>query len=694
MGERGFIRQKFELNGAQTPLILTWHPTYAFFRNPYEWGAFRIDVDRFARLLRGEIPHLGARWRITEVTAGHVKKLHEWALADPERFVTLDIESMPASYDKDGYTGKDALQCELDLVGLGNLTGGMSIDWRRSSKSVRLAAKKLLADRRVLKVWQNGPWFDERVLLRYGLVVNNAEDTRDARRSVSATSQVNLAYMTSLYTDAPPWKKGEGDDAKGLVFTKNRRKKKRYNADDCFFTAHVWKGITSEPEWNDPRVQRIYEVQKEKSRIAAEMHSNGLFVDEQQRAWMAWALQQAFEEHLARLRALTGIPDFGCNPDHMRALIFQKHAVGRLERFGRFFLPDPVNPEMYSDPKEMDTISVDEDTLILLLLDPSTPKELHAIINAYWDAYSVRKQRSTFVTSELIDKAIGPDGFLRAGWNSCGTDTYRLSCSEPNLLNIEMLLRSMYVPEKGHIFVGGDWSQIELRIRADVMHDRMLANDLAAGDVYTENAKDWFSLPAHLKRCKCEGGSCVLPDQHVKPDARQSCKIIHLAKQYAAGDRTVHRQAMKQKRDMKFALTKALSSGFNKRYSDTVKFWHEEHKRVCEQGYSESRILNRRRVYPAMPSLNETANYPIQTTAADVADLVLIELDRQLKKHVPSAKIVLQQYDANYVSCPERHGGEVSRIMQDCMQMPVVLEGQTKTYPAAMKKGYRLNECA
>jgi DNA polymerase-1 len=334
---------------------------------------------------------------------------------------------------------------------------------------------------------------------------------------------------------------------------------------------------------------------------------------------------------------------------------------------------------------------VDEDALITLLIDPMLPQELKDIINVFWDAAYARKQRSTFITSTLVLRAIGPDGRLRAGWNSCGTDTYRLSCSEPNLLNVPKELRGMYAAPPGMMMIGADWSQLELRVRGDVMHDRQLQADLKAGDVYSENAKDWFGLPAHMKRCKCEK-ECENPEGHIRNSARQGCKIIHLASQYNARPKTIHRQALKQKRDMKFELTHALHQAFLRRYADTVAFWQEEHKRVLEQGFSASRILDRRRNYPAPPPDTETPNYPIQTTASDVADLVWIDLDAKLKRYIPKAEIVMQQYDAFYLHVPKKKVEEAKEIILESMQQPFVIDGLQCVYPAELKVGERMSE--
>jgi ribonuclease D len=71
--------------------------------------------------------------------------------------------------------------------------------------------KRILENPEILKILQNGPWFDNRVLTRYGIAVCNFMDTRDMRRCLVSTSRLSLAYMTSIYTDFPAWKETEDD---------------------------------------------------------------------------------------------------------------------------------------------------------------------------------------------------------------------------------------------------------------------------------------------------------------------------------------------------------------------------------------------------------------------------------------------------------------------------------------------------
>ena len=188
-------------------LTVTWRPETAYFKNPYEWGTFEVDVRRFARAIRGELvppPQV----RIKGVDVNEI-----YARARQEGWVSYDIETMPSSSDKP-WTGKDPTQARLRTLGFGWEELGYSFFWNDTSYSQRKIACNLLADPTIVKVGINVVYFDNPVLLREaGVVVKPYFDLRDARRALSSTSKLSLAYQTTLYTDAPAWKAAKDDEA-------------------------------------------------------------------------------------------------------------------------------------------------------------------------------------------------------------------------------------------------------------------------------------------------------------------------------------------------------------------------------------------------------------------------------------------------------------------------------------------------
>jgi DNA polymerase-1 len=320
----------------------------------------------------------------------------------------------------------------------------------------------------------------------------------------------------------------------------------------------------------------------------------------------------------------------------------------------------------------METISVDEPSLLQLIVGGACPTSLLPIIEAYWELQG-EKKRLGYIKSELFDQALGPDGRLRPGWNSCGTDTGRFSCSEPNVMNIEQLLRHMLAPGPGNAIVHADKKQLEIRVMAVVAADEVLQTAIDSGDLYSAEARGYFNIH---------------DSEPVKKSARQSAKIIRLARQYGAGLKTCYAQALRMDRTFTLSRTQLLMSSFDKRYYRTVRYWHEEMERVLECGYSEDRLHGRRRTYPMPPELSETVNYPIQATAAAMMNEEILTLDERLRADCPSAHIIIQLHDAVDVECPEADVPKVERIMNEVMNREWTFCGVTRMFGVDMKATY------
>jgi DNA polymerase-1 len=337
-------------------------------------------------------------------------------------------------------------------------------------------------------------------------------------------------------------------------------------------------------------------------------------------------------------------------------------------------------------------IKVTEDALRQVLIHPDTPPELARIIEVYWSAQQPRKARATFVKSDDILHAIGRDGRLRAGINSCGTDTGRVSCSEPNLLNVPQELRSMYAAPKGRLWVHADWQQIEMWVNYAVSGDEFLGTALRSGNVYVHAAKEMFGLPKHLVKCECQG-LCVDPTNHLKKSAYKGQKVIELAAQYGAGTPQVYSKALEEDRAAKYAQIKMQHERWKVLRKGTLAYWDAEMDRMSKCGYSASRIMDRRRVYPAPPPITEVVNYPIQATATDVMNICLPEVARRLHDVDPTALLMFQQYDAIDIECNEDACFAVAALMTECMERPFEIEGHSYTFKVDVKVGVRWSDC-
>lgn len=640
-------------------LIASWHPTYAIFRNPYEHGVFRGDLARFARVIKGT-QRPGPKKLIINPTVNHIRQVFQ---SGPR--VAVDIETAP-EHPSRPWTGKDPTRAKLKVIGIGNCEVGLAFDARRNHVDLKAELKKWFMNEKVTKVFHNGIWFDQRILKRYGFNLVNCEDTRDARMALSPTSPLGLGYLGTVYDDPNAWKEDDGDDSKGLVFTEKMEDLLRYCAQDCVETARVDEGIMREEEWNSPRVQRLYQLHKDLSLICAEMHRTGFMVDTDMRAYLAWGLEQEYHDWEEIFLSAVGIPSMRCTPNDLRKLIYKRYETKEIHRFS---LPDPIDPAMYTEKGQ---VSVGFDALVQLMIDPYCSNELRVLIRHYWKAESAWKARATFVVSDKVSQAIGKDGRLRPGWNSCGTDTGRFSCSEPNVMNLEQYLRAMYRAAQGKVLIHADYSQLELRVMAAVSGDEILKGAIAAGDVYSEDAIAIYGLPQDMDV------------KALKPKARKAAKQVHLAFQYGAGTPKVYGQVLVEDMDAKYSEVARIHEAMKKRYKGTVDYWFREQKEVLKAGYSESKVLQRRRAYPAEPPITEIANYPIQSTASDVMNLAFIRVRNRMKE-IPSANLVDQLHDALDVEAWEKDADKIQALVQEEMEKPVEINGERYIFPVEIK---------
>lgn len=677
-------------------LLVTQHPTYALFLQAYEAGTFECDVKRLARMVTKTLEPLP---KPTNINPTH----HDLAALVRECFVAgepiaVDIETAPCN-PAEPWTGKQPTRALIKSIAFGNCDRAIAFwyeDLKFDTATMDMVAA-VLADPCLVKVFQNGIYFDIPVLKRYGFNVVSWEDTRDLRRALVATSRLSLRYLVSIYTDFWNWKDAGDDDEKTSLDeveddtdeegdvptvphgeaahswqTKNREELLTYNGLDCVGTARARRGLRRDLEAkgeDKARVVKLYNLHEDLAAMAADMHQTGMWVNQSWRNTMRTWLAQEIAERAEIVVRLADVQGFRPTAHQLRSLIFRRHAKAGLSRWN---LPDPYSKKQYT---KSGMCAVNEQALLLLMVTSQLPPELTALIEAWWD-YQGALKRAGYVNSRLIDEATGPDGRCRAGFNSCGTDTGRPSCSEPNMLNVEKALRSMFGPPPGRMFIHADKSQLELRVMECVAADNFLGDALATGDVYAAAAKVWFDLPAELtnKQIKADYGGL-----------RQTNKIIQLARQYGAGENTVFQQALRQNRKFTLGKVQTLVKQWDKTNYRTKAYWFEEQARVMATGYSESRICFRRRNYPQPPELTEVANYPVQSTAADLMNIEMVELWKRLRADVPDAKLLCYMYDAADVECREQDEEKVMRIMRDVMERSWTIDGRTREFPMEYK---------
>jgi len=233
--------------------------------------------------------------------------------------------------------------------------------------------------------------------------------------------------------------------------------------------------------------------------------------------------------------------------------------------------------------------------------------------------------------------------------------TSRLSSSDPNMQNIPIrsdegkLIRGMFIAKPGHVLVGGDLSQAELRILAWFTND----------PVMLEACRNNFDL--HEAKAQK-----MWPNTEITPELRRKAKDINFAIVYGAGAQTIAASS-----GLSLAEAERLLDD-DKKNSPEVWQWIEgQHEFAMKYGYIQT-AYGRKIPLPDLKSdehwrvaeaLRCSQNYPIQGTSSQYTCLGMVEVAQLIQQDCLSALVVLQLHDAVYVECRKDIVDKIKDIM-------------------------------
>ncbi|MDR0199928.1 MAG: DNA polymerase I [Streptococcaceae bacterium] len=276
----------------------------------------------------------------------------------------------------------------------------------------------------------------------------------------------------------------------------------------------------------------------------------------------------------------------------------------------------------------------------------------------------IAKIQSTYVQG-LIPQ-IAPDGKIHTRYVQDLTQTGRLSSVDPNLQNIPVrleegrLIRKAFLPSAGNVLLSSDYSQIELRVLAEVSGDPNLraafAND---EDVHTATAMRVFGIDR--------------PDA-VTPNDRRKAKAVNFGISYGETEYGLaKRLAIPNKEAASIIRT------YFERFPEIATYIDETKREAKDKGYVET-LFHRRRKLPEINSRNfmirqgaerQAINAPIQGTAGDILKLAMIHLDSELEKQGLKAKMLLQVHDEIILDVPLNELDTVKKLVQNTMESAV-----------------------
>ena len=289
---------------------------------------------------------------------------------------------------------------------------------------------------------------------------------------------------------------------------------------------------------------------------------------------------------------------------------------------------------------------------VLEKLAPEQP-----IIRDILEYRTLAKLKSTYADGLLT--CLDADGRVRSTFQQTVTATGRLSSTDPNLQNIPVrmelgrLIRKVFVPQDGYVFVDADYSQIELRLLAHMSGDEVLIGAYnEAQDIHRLTASQVFNIPF----------------EEVTDLQRRNAKAVNFGIVYG-----ISSYGLSEDLSISPKEAKKYIDHYFETYPKIKEFLDGTVAKAKEEGCVRT-IYNRRRPVPELTSSNFmqrafgeriAMNSPLQGTAADIMKIAMIKVDRRLRNM--KSRIILQVHDELLIETAPEELEAVKQILQEEM---------------------------
>ncbi|MBY6113817.1 DNA polymerase I [Mameliella alba] len=567
----------------------------------------------------------------------------DWPAIDPDRYETVaDMAALQKWIDRANEVGTVAFDTETtglnemtcDLVGISlcvdpgqacyiplthRAEGGEGLfgsdelaDGQIPMQEALDALKPLLEDPAVMKIGQNMK-YDAKVMARYGIAIAPIDDTMLMSYAMNAGlhnhGMDTLAERYLSHTPIPI-KEIIGTGKSQITFDRVPiDKATRYAAEDADVTlrlARIFK-----PQLHVAKVTRVYEgLERPMVPVLAEMEMTGIRVDRDVLSQMSNAFAQKMAQLEEEIHTLAGEKFNVGSPKQLGEILFDKMGLegGKKGKTGAYATGADILEDLATE---------------------------HDLPGRVLDWRQLSKLKSTY--TDALQEHINPDtGRVHTSYSIAGANTGRLASNDPNLQNIPVRseegrrIRTAFVAPEGKVLVSLDYSQIELRILAQMADIDALKQAFREGqDIHAMTASEMFNVPL----------------DEMTPDIRRQAKAINFGVIYGISGFGLARN---------LRIPRAEAQGFIDRYFErfpgirkymdaTVEF-AKEHKRV-------ETLFGRQIHTPEIAAKGPRAgfakraaiNAPIQGTAADIIRRAMVRMPEAIAG-LP-AKMLLQVHD-------------------------------------------------
>jgi len=506
--------------------------------------------------------------------------------------------------------------------------------------------KSLLEDRSILKVAQNVKFAEQLFALRKidlaplddVMLISYVLDAGRNAHGTAALSERLLGHQTIEYGSLT----GSGKSA--ITFEQVPIDRAgEYAAEDADVTLRLWSIL--KPRLAAEHMGNVYEaLERPLVPVLARMERRGISIDRNVLSRLSGDFAQRAAALEAEIQELAGEPVNPGSPKQLGDILFGKMKLegGTKTKTGAWSTGARALEEL--------------------------AEEGHKLPQKILDWRQVSKLKSTY--TDALPGYVNPTTHrVHTVYALAATTTGRLSSSEPNLQNIPIRteegrkIRRAFIADKGNKLVSADYSQIELRLLAEIANIPSLRNAFKEGlDIHAMTASEMFGVPV----------------KGMPAEVRRRAKAINFGIIYGISAFGLANQ---------LSIAREEASAYIKKYFERfpgIRDYMEETKAFCKKHGYVTTLFGRKCHYPDIsapnPSIrafNERAaiNARLQGTAADIIRRAMVRMDDALAKKKLKAQMLLQVHDELVFEVPDNEVEKtlpvVTKVMEEA-PLPLV----------------------
>ena len=543
---------------------------------------------------------------------------------------------------------------------------GFSFDTVKAPKQIRLALvvealKPLLSDPGVLKIGHNLK-YDMQVLEQHGLLIAPYDDTMLLSyvlaaglhaHGLDALAEIHFKHKMISYNDVT------GSGKSRVTFDRVPLDKATdYAAEDADFALRLWHLL--KPQIAQQHVARVYErIEKPLVPVVASMERIGIRIDpsilQKQGNALGIRLQKLEEE----IHQLAGRPFNVGSPKQLGDVLFQdmKLTGGSKGKTGAYSTASDV----------LEPLAEAGNEIVTKVLD--------------WRGIAKLKSTYTDALPEQIDQKTGR---IHTSYSLVGAATGRLSSTDPNLQNIPIrtedgrAIRQAFIADKDFELLSVDYSQIELRLAAEIADIKALIQAFHDGvDIHALTASEVFGIPL----------------KDMTSDKRRAAKAINFGIIYGISGFGLSKQ---------IGISPSEANEFIRKYLDRfheLRDWMETTKEFAHKNEYVETLFGRRiyingindKMHSRRSGAERAAiNAPLQGTAADIMKRAMIRVGPALTEAKLGARLLLQVHDELVFEVPQKELEATTALVKTVMQNAPLPAVELKV-PIIAEAGHALN---